>query len=91
MDLVGISSSSLRWTSIQIYGNNSSNRPGGLAYFAGLVSEAGGNIIRTVNTTTKNGDFHVRMVLNALKPDQKENLHKLFFDSRFPLTEIEIA
>lgn len=91
MDLVGISSSSLRWTSVQIYGNNSSNRPGGLAYFAGLVSDAGGNILRTVNTTTKNGDFHVRMVLNALNPSQKETLHKLFFDSRFPLIEIEIA
>ncbi len=91
MDLTGIKSSSLRWTSIQIRGNNTSNRPGGLAYFAGLITEAGGNILHTVNTTSKNGDFHVRMVLNGLENEQKDYLKKLFAESRFPLVEIEIA
>ena len=91
MDLTGIKESTLRWTSLQIRGNNSSNRPGALAYFAGLITEAGGNILRTVNTTSKNGDFHVRMVLNGLENEQKDYLKKLFAESRFPLLEIEIA
>lgn len=91
MDLTGIKSSTLRWTSLQIRGNNSSNRPGALAYFAGLITEAGGNILRTVNTTSKNGDFHVRMVLKGLEDNQKDYLKKLFSESRFPLVEIEIA
>lgn len=91
MDLTGIKSSTLRWTSLQIHGNNSSNRPGALAYFAGLITEAGGNILRTVNTTSKNGDFHVRMVLKGLEDNQKDYLKKLFSESRFPLVEIEIA
>ena len=91
MSLSGISSSALRWTSIQVYGNNTSNRPGGLAYLAGLISEAGGNILKTVNTTSKNGDFHVRMVLDGLEDNQKAFLKKLFSESRFPLIEIEIA
>jgi hypothetical protein len=91
MDLTGIKNATLRWTSLQILGNNSSNQPGGLAYFAGLITEAGGNILRTVNTTSKNGDFHVRMVLKGLEDNQKNYLKKLFSESRFPLVEIEIA
>ncbi|MDD2522007.1 MAG: HD domain-containing protein [Anaerolineaceae bacterium] len=91
MDLTGIKNSTLHWTSLQIRGNNSSNRPGGLAYFAGLITEAGGNILRTVNTTSKSGDFHVRMVLNGLEAEQKQFLKKLFSESRFPLIEVEIA
>lgn len=91
MDLTGIKESTLHWTSLQIRGNNSSNRPGALAYFAGLITEAGGNILRTVNTTSKNGDFHVRLVLKGLENEQKDYLKKLFAESRFPLLEIEIA
>jgi (p)ppGpp synthase/HD superfamily hydrolase len=91
MDLTGIKNTTLRWTSVQIRGNNSSNQPGALAYFAGLITEAGGNILRTVNTTSKNGDFHVRMVLKGLEIEQKDYLKKLFSESRFPLMEIEIA
>lgn len=91
MGLSGISDSASRWTSIQVYGSNTSNRPGGLAYLAGLITEAGGNILRTVNTTSKNGDFHVRMVLDGLQESQKGYLRKLFSESRFPLVEIEIA
>lgn len=91
LDLVGITESSLRWTSIQIRGSNVSNKPGGLAYFAGLISEAGANIIRTVNTTTKTGDFHVRMVLTGLDTSQKEKLLDFFKKSRFALDTIEIA
>jgi len=91
LDLVGITQASLRWTSIQIHGSNVSNKPGGLAYFAGLVSEAGANIIRTVNTTTKSGDFHVRMVLTGLEEKQKNKLREFFKKSRFTLDTVEIC
>jgi (p)ppGpp synthase/HD superfamily hydrolase len=91
LDATHLTASQLQWTSIQIRGNNNSNQPGGLAYFASLITEAGGNILRTVNTTAKSGDFDVRMVLNGLSDEQKNHLRSLFNESRFPLTEIEIA
>lgn len=91
LDATHLTASQLQWTSIQIRGNNNSNQPGGLAYFASLITEAGGNILRTVNTTSKTGDFNVRMVLNGLTDEQKTRLHDLFNESRFPLSEIEIA
>lgn len=91
MDATHLTASQLKWTSFQIRGNNNSNQPGGLAYFASLVTEAGGNILRTVNTTSKTGDFDVRMVLNGLSEEQKSHLQYLFNQSRFPLTDIEIA
>ena len=91
LDLVKITRAALRWTSIHIEGSNVSNRPGGLAYFAGLVSEKGGNIIRAVHTTTKSGGFHVRMVLTGLDDEQKEKLYWLFKEGLFLLDDIEIA
>jgi (p)ppGpp synthase/HD superfamily hydrolase len=91
LDLVKITRSALRWTSIHIEGSTSSNRPGGLAYFAGLVSEKGANIIRAVHTTTKNGGFQVRMVLTGLDDVQKDRLYWLFKEGRFLLDSIEIA
>ena len=91
MDATHLTAAQLKWTSIQIHGNNNANQPGGLAYFASLITEAGGNILRTVNTTSKSGDFDVRMVLNGLSEEQKTHLRHLFNQSRFPLTEIEIA
>lgn len=91
LDATHLTASQLQWTSIQIRGTNNSNQPGGLAYFASLITQAGGNILRTVNTTAKTGDFDVRMVLNGLSDEQKSLLHNLLNESRFPLTEIEIA
>ena len=91
LDLAQITQSSLHWTSIQFRGSNVSNKPGGLAYFAGLISESGANIIRTVNTTTSTGDFHVRMVLTGLNEEQKPKLFDIFSKSRFALDSIEIS
>lgn len=91
LDFVEISRSALHWTSIEFKGSNTANKPGGLAYFASLISESGANIIRTVNTTTKEGDFHVRMVLTGLEEDEKHKLYDIFSRSRYPLDSIEIA
>jgi (p)ppGpp synthase/HD superfamily hydrolase len=91
LDLVDITRSALRWTSIQFKGSTGANKPGGLAYFASLISESGANIIRTVNTTTKEGDFHVRMVLTGLEEEKKDKLYDIFSKSRFALDSIEIS
>lgn len=67
------------------------NRPGGLAYLAGLVSEAGGNIVRTVSTTNNEGRFYLRMVLSEMDESKKNNLNTLLSQSRFPLESYEIV
>ncbi len=91
LDLVGISRSSLGWTTVEVSGDNSSNRPGVLSYLAGLVYESGGNILRTVSSSTPEGNFHLRMVLGGVEEDQKSILRELFGRSRFPLDKIEIV
>ena len=72
-------------------GPEATNRPGGLAYFAGIVSEVGGNILRTVSSTSKNGDFRLRMILGGIEGEQRQLLIDRFNSSRFPITKVEIA
>ncbi len=91
LDLVGVSRTALRWTSLLVEGPEATNRPGGLAYFAGIVSEVGGNILRTVSSTSKNGDFRLRMILGGIEDEQRELLIDRFNSSRFPITNVEIA
>lgn len=91
LDLVGISRTALRWTSLLVEGPESTNRPGGLAYFAGIVSEVGGNILRTVSSTSKDGDFRLRMILGGIEGEQRQVLIDRFNTSRFPISKVEIA
>ncbi len=91
LDLVGISRSALNWVTVAVSGSNNSNRPGVLSYLAGLVYEAGANILRTVSTTTKEGSFSLRMVLGGLDEVSKQKLTSLFEQSRFPLDKVEIV
>ena len=91
LDIVGISRPSLGWTTVEIIGENSANRPGGLAYLAGLISEAGGNILHTVNTTSLEGNFYLRLVLAELDEQHKDELRQMFSKSRFPLSRFEIV
>ncbi|HNX45631.1 MAG TPA: HD domain-containing protein [Anaerolineaceae bacterium] len=90
LDLVGISRA-LRWTTVEVSGDNSTNRPGVLSYLAGLVSQAGGNILRTVSMTNKEGQFQLRMILRQLGDAEKALLTQLFNESRFKLDRIEIV
>jgi (p)ppGpp synthase/HD superfamily hydrolase len=91
LDLVGISRTALRWTSLLVEGPQATNRPGGLAYFASLVSEVEGNILRTVSSTSKSGDFRLRMILSGIEEEQRQVLIDRFNASRFPITKVEIA
>jgi len=91
LDLVGISRTALNWITVEVSGSNTANRPGVLAYLAGLVSEAGGNIIHTIHTTAEDGSFYLRLVLANLDEEHKQLLMDLFSKSRFPLDKVEIV
>lgn len=91
LDEVGISKDVLGWTTINIIGPSKTNKPGVLAYLAGLVSQYGGNIIRTVNNTYEDGSFTLRWVIQDLDEEMKPELLKMFMDCEVPLTDVEIV
>ncbi len=91
LDLVGIVSTTRRWTSLLITGSNKANRPGILASIAGLISKSGVNILRTVNHTFKDGTFQLRMVLPGLTDEQIAYLYQVLDLQAFELEKLEIA
>lgn len=91
LDEVGISKDVLGWTSIHIIGSEAGNRPGVLARLAGLVSDAGGNIIRTVNDTRPDGSFTLRLVLRNVEPERKESLRQAYLTSGVDFEVMEIV
>lgn len=66
LDEVGISKSELNWTTINIQSDSFANRPGVLAKLAGLISDSGGNIVRSVNNTMPDGGFYLRLVIENM-------------------------
>lgn len=91
LDEAGISKEVLGWTTINIFGPPNTNKPGVLAYLAGLVSRFGGNILRTVNNTFHDGSFTLRWVIRGLDEHEKEELLQLFLHCEIPLTDVEIV
>ncbi len=91
MDLVEISKNSLNWTTVNIIGTEKSNRPGVLARLAGLISDAGGNIVRSVNNTLPNGGFYLRLVLADLDSEKLELIREAYWNSGFEFETIEIV
>ena len=91
LDDAGISREVLGWTTINIFGPSHTNKPGVLAYLAGLVSRFGGNIIRTVNNTFSDGSFTLRWVIEDLDTGQKDALLESFLNCEVPLTHVEIV
>lgn len=91
MNMVGISKTDLGWTTVLISGSTSSNRPGVLAYLAGLISQVGGNIIRTAHATDKDGSYHLRLVVKDLGDDAIQTLRAMLAHSEFPLEAVEIV
>ncbi len=51
--------------------NCGAKRPGVLAQLAGLVSQYGGNILRSVNNTLPDGGFDLRLVIHHLSCEQE--------------------
>jgi predicted amino acid-binding ACT domain protein len=91
LDEVGISRPVLGWTSINIIGPANTNKPGVLAHLANLVSNYGGNILRTVNNTFSDGSFTLRWVIQGFDEGQKPELLKTFLNSDVHLTKVEIV
>ena len=91
MDEVGISRSDLGWMTVSIFGPTDTNKPGVLAYLAGLVSRFGGNILRTVNNTYTDGSFTLRWVIQGMNPEKKDDILYEFKHCAIPLTDVEIV
>ncbi|OJX38247.1 MAG: hypothetical protein BGO78_09545 [Chloroflexi bacterium 44-23] len=77
LDSAGITKHDLRWTSLSIAGSANANRPGFLARLAGIISDAGGNIVRSVNNTLPDGGFYLRLVVSNLLENQESVLNDL--------------
>jgi len=91
LEEVGISKELLGWTTINIFGPSQTNKPGVLAHLAGLVSQFGGNILRTVNNTFQDGSFTLRWVIQGLDEQHRNNLLQAFLTCEINLTNVEIV
>lgn len=78
MTQLGISKEMLNWTTVHIHCDTKFNRPGVLAQLAGLVSDVGGNIMRSVNETTEEGCFNLRLVIKNLNSEKQTKLKTSF-------------
>lgn len=91
LDAAGIGAEVLNWTTVNLTGAHSANRPGVLAQLALLISQAEGNILRSVNNTLPSGGFYLRLVIGNLTPKTREILRKAFEETGIELETLEIA
>jgi (p)ppGpp synthase/HD superfamily hydrolase len=91
MDEVEISRACLNWTTINITGTKQSNKPGVLAQLAGLVSEAGGNIVRSVNNTKSDGGFYLRLIVEGLDFEMANYITDSFWNSEIEFDIVELV
>ena len=91
LDEVGLTPTNLKWTTISCIGARASNKPGALASLANLVSQAGGNILRSVNNTLPDGTFYLRLVIKNLNSDQRDTLRMAFMQSGLELENLEVV
>jgi hypothetical protein len=62
-----------------------------LARLALLVSQAGGNILRSVNDTLPNGGFSLRLVIQNLTPEKRQELRQSYLNSGIAIETLEVA
>lgn len=91
LEASGITDEALNWTTVSITGSASANRPGVLAILARVVSDSGGNILRSVNNTRSNGEFYIRLVIGNLSPEKREKLRIAYQECGIELQSIEIV
>ncbi|MDO9088366.1 MAG: HD domain-containing protein [Anaerolineaceae bacterium] len=91
LDEIGLSSEKLNWTTINIQSGLYANRPGVLAKLAGLISDSGGNIVRSVNNTMPDGGFYLRLVVENMKTDKKALMEQASEISGINIIEIDIV
>jgi len=88
---LGISKGQLGWTTLNIDAGPQDNRPGILSLLAGLVSEQGGNIVRSVNDTLPDGGFLLRVVVKGLNSVSQEQLLHAFQNCGLCFRTLELA
>ncbi len=91
LDEAGITAENLGWTTISLIGGSQAHHPGVLARLALLVSEAGGNILRSVNDTLPNGGFSLRLVIQNLTPEQRQELRQAYLNSGLAIETLEVV
>ncbi len=91
LDQVCITKQSLHWTSIEMVAPVETNRPGVLALLASLVSERGGNILRSVNDTLPDGGFSLRLVVSMLDAESQERLYQDYLSCNVELKWVELV
>jgi GTP diphosphokinase / guanosine-3',5'-bis(diphosphate) 3'-diphosphatase len=87
----GINREDLGWTTISFIGTGKSHRPGVLAHLAGMVSQHGGNILRSVNNTLPEGGFDLRLVVSNLNTATAESLASDYHRSGIEFTSLEVV
>lgn len=91
LDAAGIVPEVLNWTTVNLTGTLAANRPGVLAKLALLISQAEGNILRSVNNTLPNGGFYLRLVIGNLSGSTRSTLRKAFEETGIELETLEIS
>ena len=91
LDETGISRAVLQWTTILMYAEPESNKPGTLSRLAGIISRRGGNILRSVNDTLPDGSFNLRLVVSQLDEAHLSKLRRAFKASGIPFRSLEIV
>ena len=90
-DALGITKESLGWTTIDVVGSGHAHKPGTLAAIAQVISNKGGNILRSVNNTLPDGGFEVRLVVRNIDPENVKLLEKAFWESGIELISVELV
>ncbi|HEX9019278.1 MAG TPA: TGS domain-containing protein, partial [Anaerolineaceae bacterium] len=88
---LGITKDALGWTSISLSGGTSAHRPGTLVRLAGVVSNQGGNILRSENNTLPDGGFEIRLVVRFIDQAKQEMLKKAYQESGIELRALELV
>ncbi len=91
LETTGITKEALNWTSIYIIGTGKAHRPGTLARLASVVSNQGGNILRSVNNTLPDGGFELRLVVRHIDQEKQALLEKAFNESGIELCCLELV
>jgi (p)ppGpp synthase/HD superfamily hydrolase len=89
--LTGITKEALGWTSIHIVGSGEAHRPGTLARLAGIISEHGGNILRSENNTLTDGGFEIRLVVRYLDEEKQRLIRMSICDSGIDIISLDLV
>jgi GTP diphosphokinase / guanosine-3',5'-bis(diphosphate) 3'-diphosphatase len=91
MDEIGFTKSGLNLSTVSLVGSQEANRPGILAFLAGMVAKEGGNIMHMVQDTLPDGGFMTRFLVKGLTTEIEERLRQDYADCHVPLTSIVVV